>query len=244
MIITILLILLGIALIVVFANRKKDEDKARLAIMGITLAAVVLAISSLFFRGGTTGGYDPTLDDALAEVAGNRIAQHAQGRRTVFIAEVQQASLFDQTRLEAMRASFERNQMEILAVEPARPGFVPEEGVFFITEAGLGIDAIENALRNHPDAEVFVSLAGLPSEEAAGMARRLSTVEFYVIDEQPMPGWTAFLEHGIITGAIVPSLEADWSDFSGTREDIFDRRYVFVTRDNLDEVRARVEYQY
>jgi hypothetical protein len=243
MIITILLILLGIALVVVFINRKKDEEKAKLAIMVITASAVVLAVMSLFFRGGGAIAYDPTADDSLARVAGIRIAEHAQGRQAVIIAETRNMSIFAQTRLTALQESLERNNVQILGISPAFPNQEIEEGIILATEAGFGPDALEAALASYPNAQLIISLAGLPSEEIVRLGNRLARLEFYAIDEQPMPGWIAFLEHRLLAGAVVSAIDADWADDSGTAEDLFNRRYVFVTRENLSDVRSRIEFQ-
>lgn len=243
MVITVLLIILGIALVFVFINRHKDEEKARLAIVVITVVAIILAVGSLFMRNADPEvTYDPTVDDALAQVAAARIAQHAEGRRLVIIAELQQPTMMAQTRLATFQVAVETHGMEVLGVEPARPGEEVEEGVFVITEAGLGVDAIQNALQNHPNVEVLVSLSGMPGEGIVRMQRQLRDVEFYAIDEQPMPGWTVLIDRQFLKGGIVPALDGDWTDFSGSREEIFERRYVFVTRENVEEVRSRVEF--
>ena len=54
MVLTILIIVLGIALAVVYLNREKDEEKARLAILALTAAIVVVAMLRLFLPSRTT----------------------------------------------------------------------------------------------------------------------------------------------------------------------------------------------
>lgn len=243
MFITIILVLLGIALIAVFINRKKDEEKARIGILGITFAIIVLTIIRLVWGTGGDGGYtyDPSTDHAVAEIAASRIGHAAKGRRAVIIAESSGANLFNQTRLEVLQAELERQGLEILGVEEARPNAETEEGIFG-SEETIEIDAVENALRNYSGVEVLISLAGIPGEGMERLDRRLARVEFYAMEDHPYVDWVSLMREGILNGLILSPTDADWSFTEGSKEEIFDHRYVFVTPENFNEVSHRINY--
>jgi hypothetical protein len=245
MFITIVLIILGIALVVVFLNRKKDEEKAKLGIIGITAAAVVLSILSIFWGGRQSQfAYDPSVDQAVAEVAADRIAQAATGRRAVIVAETENATVFTETRLRVLRDRLAQRNMEVLGVISPRPESQAEEGIFLAEEAGLGADAIEYALRQYPNADVLISMVGMPGDDYSQVASRMGRIELFAFDEHPFPGWIRFVEHRAVSGVIVSAIDGDWADTSGSSEQIFDRRYVFVTPDNVGEVKQRVYHDY
>lgn len=245
MILNILLILVGIALVFVFLNRKKDEDKARLAIMVLTITAIVLALVRIFSAGGgDETAYDPSVDDAVAQVAADRIADAAEGRRMVIIADVSYGNVFAQTRLDAFRHRMERHEFEILGVEAGRPEAEDlEEGVFLAENTGISQDAIENALRNYSDVQVIVSLSGMPSE-LNRVARPLEKIEFYVFEDYPYEDWTDDMARGVLNGIIVAATDSDWSNFDGSHEQLFDQRYIFVTPKNFNEVRDRLQLDF
>lgn len=238
MFLTILLIILGVALAVVFFNRQKDEEKARLGIIGLTAAIIVLSFLRLIGvgGGGAAESFDLTTDGAMGEVFADRIAQAAKGKRVVIVADANTTNPFAAARLEAFKNRLVANGQELLAIASTRPQSILAPGETFPSE-GLDARALEAALRENPEAEVLVSLAGFPMYNFAGVARQLERVEVFIFDEYAAAEWQDSIAAGVVDGIALQALEADWSDTSGSSEDIFNRRYFFVTRGNLSEVR-------
>lgn len=239
MLLTILLVILGVALVVVFLNRQKDEEKARLGIIGLTAAIVVLSLVRLIGIGG--GGasqsiYDVTTDGAIGEVLADRIAQVAQGKRVVIVADANTTNPFAAARLEAFQRRLPTHGKELVGIESPWPPSLLSPGENFPSE-GLDARALKAAIDNHPDAEVLVSLAGFPMHNFDNVARQLEPVELYIFDEYSASDWQDSMTRGIVDGMVLQALNSDWSDISGSGEDLFERRYIFVTRENLSEVR-------
>lgn len=240
MILTILLVILGIALVVVFVNRGKDEEKARLAIIGLTSAIIVLAIVRLVGGGGGLGQatfkVDTTLEERIGEVLADRVVQAATGRRVVIVSDVRPSNPVSKARTEAFQVRLLSHNIELLGVESPWPkieGRLPEEG--------LSAYAVVEALRQHPEAEVVVSLAGFPGHNLAEVERQLEKVEIFVFEDYVYFEWKPFLNRGVIDGIVMQPLDADWTDESGSAEEMFDQRYIFVTRQNFRELRDRFE---
>lgn len=237
MIINILLVLLGLALLFVFFNRRKDEEKARLGIIVIAFAAIVL--SGLKFIGG--GGnqpefeYDAAVDAAVAEVAADRIAEAAQGRRAVLVANMAD-DVVSVARLNAFRTQLEKHQIELLGVQSTRPES-DAPGDLLIREEGVDRRIFEQAIANHQGVEVLISLVGLPVDFDPQAMRG---VEVYAFDDVALAETIELVERGMINGVVVGTYDGDWSDTDGSKEDIFDRRYVFVTPQNVRDVRGRL----
>jgi hypothetical protein len=239
MFLTILLVILGIALVVVYVNRSKDEEKARLAIVGLTGGIVVVAILSLIGVGGGGGPqFDTTVDRGVGEVAAERIALVAKGRQVVLIADQNPHNPFARSRLEGFRARLAAHNMQILGIQDPWPTTAVDHD---FPEEGVSAWGVEEALRNYPNADVYISLVGFPTYGLERVARDLEKVEFYALDENYLTDWVPYLRQGVLNGLVVPPYDSNWHDTSGSSEEVFDRRYVFVTRENLQEVAHRFE---
>lgn len=242
MILTILIVILGIALGVVFFNREKDEDKARLGIMGLTAAIVVLSLVRLI---SVVGGpdepeWDTTVDQAIGKVMADKIAEVAQGKRVLIVAQTNTTIPYLEARLESVQEGLRAHNMEIVGVEEAKPPELLETDERYPDE-GLDARGVDAAMQKYPSAEVVVSLAGLPGYNFELIADDLKNVEFFVFDEVSVFDWKDYLAKGHVDGIILQPFDSDWSDTTGSGEAIFDRRYVFVTPDTYEDVRDRVE---
>jgi|SRR5690625_1706092 len=242
MILTILIILLGIALIFTFVNREKDEEKARLAIMGLTALIVVLTIArvAISVRGPAAPVYDTSLDESLGAVAADTIAQVAQGNSAVIVAPIGLRAPYLDARLKGFEEQIRTHNITVVGIEDAYSPELYAEGEV-IPEEGLNPRSFELALQRHPDADILISLAGLPRGNLNNLAQDLRRIEVYIFDDYSPTHWANYLESGIINGIIIQPYDAIWTDTSGTPEEIFNRRYVFVTPDNLASLRSRVD---
>lgn len=239
MLFTIILVILGIALGVVYFNREKDEEKAKLGILGLSMAIVVLSLLRLLGVGSgapAQSAYDVSVDRQIGEVMADRIAQVAQGKRVVIVGDAQTTNPFASAQIEAFQQRLSGHGLQVVAVESPWPQSLVDSGESFSRE-GLDGRALGAALDQHPEAEMLVSLAGFPLLNYNAVERRLERVEFYVFDDHGVSDWQGAVARGVVDGLIVQTPDADWTDTTGSGKEIFDRRYVFVTRDNLAEIR-------
>lgn len=242
MVLIIILVLLGLALIAVFVNREKDEEKARLAIMGLTVAILVVAIMSILGvgKGGGAAQFDTSVDRAVGEVSADRIAGVATGSRVVLIVDSRPHNPFAKSRADGFIERLAAHHKEVVGTQDPWP----RDGDLNLPEEGLSSWGIEQALRNFPEADVIVSLAGFPTHGFDEVVRDLQKVEFFAIDENYLTDWVPYVRQGALKGLIVPPYDANWSDTSGTPEEVFDRRYVFVNAQNLAEMTRRFQDPY
>lgn len=245
MILTILIIILGIALLFTFVNREKDEEKARLAIVGLTAVIVVLTIARvvLSMKGPTAPVYDTALDEKLGGIAADTFANVAKGNTAVIVAPIGLKTPYLEGRLKGFEEQIRTHNITILGIEDAySPELYPEGQI--IPEEGLDARAFELALQKHPDAEILISLAGLPTRNMNNIARDLQRIEVYVFDDYTPPNWIDYIQHRVVDGMILQPYDAIWTDTSGTPQEVFNRRYVLVTPENLDDLRSRVDPDY
>ncbi len=240
MVLTILIIVLGIALAVVYLNREKDEEKARLAILALTAAIVVVAMLRLFLPSRTTApAYDTTTDNAIGGVIADRIAAVADGRKVVIVSAVARPSPFLTARVAGFQERMAANGFEVLGVSEAYPQEILEANET-LPDEGLDARAIGLAIERFPDAEIVVSMVGYPTHNFDRIIRDVQQLEFYIFADFVGQPWQEAVARGIVDGLFIQPLDAVWNDTSGTVEDIFDRRYAFVTRENMPEVLPRV----
>lgn len=241
--ITVLLVILGIALVIVFLNRGKDEQKAKVLILGIFGAAIVLTIVRFFVGGSSEESvYDPETDNAVATITADVIVEASKGRRAVILAELERPTRFQEVQLAAFQEHIQTLGVTILGVESAFPNLVVEEGVFPATSPEVGADALENVLSKYSDVELIISMAGTPNQTVTSLGRKMARVEFYALSSQPSEDWVAALRDGVLDGAIVPVVNDQWNFDASTNLEIFNNQFVFVTRENFNEKRSRFMY--
>ncbi len=245
LLITIALVLLGVALVVVFFTRGEDEAKAKTRILGIIVVAAVLAVVRIFLNGAAASeelAYDSQPDDAVAKIMADRVAESTDGTRVVILTEVERPSQFQEVQLNSFRERLQELGLEVLGVEPAFPDRVVEEGVFFATTPGVKVGAVESVLSKYSDVEVIMCLAGMPDESVASLGRRMANVDFFAMDTQPSFGWEPAMAAGVLDGAFLPIIDGTWNEEASTDQEIFDNQFVFVTRETYNELRPRFDY--
>lgn len=241
MFLIILLVVLGGGLVAVYMNREKDEAKAKVATVGLTIAILVVAMLNLLNVGDDGAQVDTSVDYVTASVAADRIAQAAQGSRVVLVADPRDYNPMAKVRLEAFRERLPAHNKEILGVQSPWP---EDPADYEFPEEGLSTWGISKALANFGDVEVVISLAGVPVHGLDDISSQLESVEFFAMDQNFHANSRELVTEGPLKGMVVPPFESNWSDLSGADEELFNRRYVFVTRENLSEVADRLADPY
>lgn len=240
----ILFVVLGLALVFVFKNRDRDEEKAKLGITGILAAIVVLIIIQVIVGGrepDPLAGYDPAIDEGIGETIAREIAGEMQGRRLVIISEMGNFRRIAQARLQGAVRGFEAADREV--IDTVDSVSVQQDGELIISEEGMARGLIEKILTDYPDLDTIVSLAGFPPMSDAEMAAAFRNIEFFVVDEHPWLEWVPLVSRGVIDGIVMSPRDADWSNDEGSPEELFHRRYMLVTRGNLEGALSRVNYE-
>jgi hypothetical protein len=110
-------------------------------------------------------------------------------------------------------------------------------------KAGPALPAFTQAIGQAPDALAFVSYAGAPAGFESLFSGQPKSVPFYVFDPDGTTNWLASLKEGHVRAAVLPrvgvSPHARESATGGT-QDIFDRFYLLVTAQNVDQVAGQV----
>ena len=243
MITLILLILLGIGLAFVFVNRKKDEEKAKLAMIGIVFATLLVSAVHVYRSSQPSHltFYDPAADRETATIMAERIMAISEGRNVVIVGDTDPRNIFHRERIDAMERAFAAANVEVLGVVPARPPLAEgEEGI----EGDEVIDmrGIELALNTYPNLDLLICIAGMPFTGWEGVSSRLQEIDFFVVDESVFFDWRPLLNRGIVNGIIIPRFDSNFSDTSGTEDDIYDRRFMMVTTENLASVAQYIDF--
>jgi hypothetical protein len=162
-----------------------------------------------------------------------------------------QAAAFEEAGIAGLKEGFGKNldlEVEFPAVRPEvlrDPGSVPVDPQsttplsFLVTE-----EAFSEAVQKQPDAEVVVSLIGLPV--------KLNGFRQWNAEGKPvfallLPDWriigdrsaiTQAFHRGKLAAAVVRKPNAPEDEVSGDSSEEFDRRYVLVTRENVDALIA------
>ncbi|MEX2381377.1 MAG: hypothetical protein WD490_03255 [Opitutales bacterium] len=241
-------IILGVALLFTFANRKDNEDKAKISVMVIAAVAIIGAISQIFVNvGGAGGGADGRLDDnvnaAIGQVAAERFASTMNsGDDIVVIANVVGAYVSPavQARHDAFVEHAQLNGLNVLgSISPFGRDPQPED----MGSAGMGVPvpAVRRAMEEFPSARGVVSLEGLPMANIRNISGFSSgDTKYYAIVEFAPYDWRPMLRDGLLGGIIVYHSAPDWNATRGTPEELFDKRFVHVTQDNFTLVSDRL----
>ncbi len=243
MITLILLILLGIGLAFVFVNRKKDEEKAKLAMVGIVFATLVVAAVHIYRQSQPAHltYYDPSLDRQLASVMAERILANSDGRNVVIVGDTDPRNVFHRERMDAMQQAFANANIEVLGVVPARPPLEEgEEG--FEGDEVIDMRGIELALDTHPNVDILICIAGMPFTGWDEVGSRLEAVDFFVVDESIFFDWRPLLRRGVLDGIIIPRFDSNFTDTTGTPDEVYDRRFMLVNMDNLADVADYIDF--
>jgi hypothetical protein len=110
-------------------------------------------------------------------------------------------------------------------------------------KAGFGLPAFTQAMEQAQDALAFVSYAGAPAGFETLFSGQPKPAPFYVFDPDGTANWLAALKEGHIRAVVLPrpgvsphAREAA----TGTPQDIFERFYLLVTPQNVDQVAAQI----
>ena len=224
------LIIFGIALIVVFFQRKKNPELSKPLMIG--LVVVLFLLQGIKWFGG--GGGDTaeriqityTFQSAAASVLGQQIARDLDGG-TVVLMQTAPDTEFAASQVKGLEEGLGGG----FSVETAS---LMEDGMDdMMALEGLGItsDMLLRVVNDHPDAAALVSAAGMPYFEDR-IPRDLPPL--YVLEAPDFAEGNDLLRQGVVEACIQYKNDVDWQAKPArgmSKEEIFDLRYTLKTAD-------------
>jgi hypothetical protein len=110
-------------------------------------------------------------------------------------------------------------------------------------KAGYDLSAFKQAMEQAQDAIAIVSYAGAPAGFETLFAGQPKPAPFYVFDPDGTTNWLAALKAGPIRAVVLPRPGAgsrDRETATGMPQAIFERFYVLVTPETVDQVAAQI----
>ena len=110
-------------------------------------------------------------------------------------------------------------------------------------KAGYDLAAFKQAIEQAKDSLAIVSYAGAPAGLETLSGGQPKPAPFYVFDPDGTTNWLAALKAGPIRGVILPrpgTGPRDREAATGMPQAIFERFYILVTPDTVDQVAAQI----
>lgn len=245
----VLLALLGLAIIVLAYRFKKEKDPAKkpspTVILGLSVIAVGLSVFQILREVERSAPfvYDPLVDEALGRsLTEYFLPQSDGGLKVVIISRGHDGeeafTRSAQVRLDAFLASLRGHGIEDpVVVSPIAHLDTGSGAELYYMDVGLemGInpDVLRQVWEEHANADVVVSMEGLPSHGMDGLlALKPENSQLYVLDLYQMWNWMPYVENGALDGVVTYRPDPDWSLQEGSDSEIFISRFVFINPEN------------
>lgn len=245
----VLLVLLA-GLIVCIALRKSQPDATRLGIPLLAgIAILVAAVNLLKPQGNLATHIAGDFAEAQGAVVGEAVVQALpDGGRLLVIqwdSEVEPYRGIIKSHQAGFARAIRKLGFDVAEVGPdpfATPASgANEDGVMSLSELGIPAAMVQGWLIEHGPVDAIVSFCTLRTDVYRSKIPSTTPI-FVVAQEGPTRELVAAVHHDRVTAVVLLKPDSDWrvKPPKGSARDVFDVRYLLLTKDNVDEVKELV----
>lgn len=243
-----LLVVVLIALVFVHLRRQAHPRMAQVVLPALAVLALALALANILRpdSGSKMVGLASDYAEAQGYVLGEALAKAVPEGSTVLLAQwntpVEPYGALVASERRGLRAATRGAGLTFLEVgpNPFDSATADPDAVNSLSETGIPPDMIEQWLAAHPDAAAVVSFCELHPRVLARPPRNLPPI-FFVAHADPSEFLFQVVEMGRAGAVVLLKPGSDWRQQPppGTPQEVFAVRYLLLTRENVDEIRAR-----
>lgn len=224
---------------------KIDESKKPVVILVCVIAIIVSFVSILKTSCRSQPKYSPSVDRCVGEHMATEVAKLLGGQGDVVVLSMAGGkfkSVVADAQIEGFKKGL-KNQpnIKIQAVVG------PEEREMMEFFEGVSEKFFLKVVNDHPSAKAVVSFMGLPIFAKEGSRIDTSKLPKVVaLNLSAMGQWKELVKAGVVNAVILPRYDVRWDQLpkKGDCNQLFDSRYIVVSKDNFEEMAEKLKQFY
>lgn len=256
----------GLILGIVGLKKIRDSD-GQLTGKGLALAGVCVSVAALAFSvvmafvlvkqiremrddfagfGRSVPKYNSTVDECVGERLAAETAKLLNNQGQVVVLSMAENTKFKSVVAEAQMRGFRRGLANYSGIT-IQAVVGPDQAQMMEFFEGVSEKFLLKVLEEHPKADAIVSFMGIPVSAKEGSKLDQSKVPRFVgLNLSAMGQWRDLVKTGVVSAVVLPRYDVRWDQLpkQGSCTELFDSRYLIVTRDNLDEMSDKLSKFY
>lgn len=225
---------------------KIDESKKPVVILVCVIAIIVSFISIIKSQCGSTPQYVKTVDVCVGEQMAQQVGKLLNNNGSVVVLSMASNAKFKSVVAEAQMEGFNKGLKQFSGVR-VEAVVGPEQQQMMEFFEGVSEKFFLKVIQDHPNAKAIVSFMGLPVFAKEGAKIDVTKLPKVVaLNLSAMGQWRDLVSGGVVQSVILPRYDVRWDQLpkKGECKELFDSRYLVVTKDNFKEMEEKLKKFY